>query len=195
MNKIFSNGIPTSAQWTDIAKMSAVLEIVGSQPNSNHMYFPRSGGLDLAGSAPYKEEPGCLELKVGDHASEVVKPSALLFESFGTDLQWAYFRLECEPLQDSGAYTAPQGGSEEVVLLAPGKAYAPRSAWDNGEYEGKSLPISAHLITRSTGGGPLVIFSKGSSYNFSESDTYDGRHANLNAAEFRDYIQRSATSS
>lgn len=195
LNKVFPKGVPSSAKWTDIAEMSAVLAIVGSQPNSNHMFFPTGGGMDLEGATPYKEEPGCLALKLGERVLEVVKPSALLFESFGPDLQWAYFRLECHPLPDSGVYDTPQGDSEEVVLVAPGEKYAPRSAWDNDEHEGKRLTRAARLIVRSTGGGPLVVFSKGSTYNFGNSDTYDARHAKMDAAKFQEYIRRSAKAS
>ncbi len=195
LNDIFPNKVPASAKWTEIAEMSAVLAVVGSQPNSNHIFFPTGGGMDLDGAAPYNEEPGCLALKVGDRVLEVVKPSALLFESFGDDLQWAYFRLECEPLPDSGAHVTPQGDSEEVVLLGPGEKYVPRSAWDDDEHEGKHLTKAARLVVRSTGGGPLVIFSKGSTYNFGNSDTYDARHAEVDAARFHDYIRRSAEAS
>lgn len=192
LNEVFPKGVPPSAKWTDLVEMSKVLAIVGSLPNCNHVFFPAGGGMDLEGAAPYKEEPGCLALKVGSRVREIVKPSALLFESFGNDLQWAYFRLECQPLPDSGAHDTPQGDSEEVVLVAPGEKYAPRSAWDNDEHEGKRLTKEALLIVRSTGGGPLVVFAKGSTYNFSSSDTYDARHAKVDADAFRSYIEKQA---
>ena len=189
--EIFSSGIPASAQWTDIQEMGKVLATVGSRQNSNHVFFPTGGGRDLDGAEIYSEEPGCLALKFGERAREVVKPTVLLFESFGDDLQWAYFRLECEPLPQSGAHDTHQGDSEEVVLVSPGEQYAPRSAWDEDEHEGKRLPPTALLIVRSTGGGPLVIFSKGSTYNFTRSaNTYDARHAKVDAATFRSYISK-----
>ena len=58
LNEILSGGVPASAKWTDIGRMSAVLAVVGSQQNSNHMFFPTGGGFDLGGAAFYKEEPG-----------------------------------------------------------------------------------------------------------------------------------------
>jgi hypothetical protein len=195
LNSIFPKGIPATSKWTDISRMSAVLTVLGSLANSNHMFYPTGGGMDLEGAAPYEEESGCLALKVGDRVLEVVKPTALLFESFGDDLNWAYFRLECEPLLDSGAYDTPQGESEEVVLVAPGEKYAPRSTWDNDEHAGKRLTKAARLVVRSTGGGPFVIFSKGSTYNFGNSDTYDARHAKVDAAKFAAYIRRAADAS
>lgn len=156
--------------------------------------------MDLEGAFSFDEEPGCLALKIGGPVADVVKPSALLFESCGTEAEWAYFRLECQPLPPSGVYEDLEGSgmtSEEVVLVAPGK-YAARAVWDAGEYQGKRLPSTAQLIIRSVGGGPLVIFAKGSIYNLASgrgTDAYDARHAKMNAADFRDYIERSAKSS
>lgn len=192
---LFPAGIPESAKWEDVGAMSHVLNLVGSKAQSNHMFYPSGGGMDLLGAFPFNEEPGCLALKVTDRSVEVVKPTALLFESFGPDLEWAYFRLECEPLSPTGVYKGPQvRGSEELVLVSSG-VYAPRSAWDNDDYEGKPLPSTAQLVTRSVGGGPFVVFAKGSSYNLSHgrgSDTYDARHAKMSAAAFRQYIEKSA---
>jgi hypothetical protein len=190
---VFPTGIPSSTKWTNLASMSSVLNRIGSQPNSNHMFFPTGGGMDLEGSSLYEEEDECLALKTGNRVAEVVKPSALLFESFGQDLEWAYFRIECQSLQPSGVYEDVQKGeraSEEVVLVEPG-TYAPRSAWDDASYEGKDLPETARLIIRSLGGGALVIFAKGSAYNLASGrgfDAYDGRHAKMSPAQFRDYI-------
>jgi hypothetical protein len=172
---LFPTGIPESAKWTDVATMSSILDDVGSQSNSNHMFYPTGGGNDLRGAFPFDEESGCLALKTGERSAQVVKPSALLFESFGAELEWAYFRLECQPLSYSGVYEGEQkGANEEVVLVYPG-IYAPRSAWDEDEYQGEPLPRTAELIDRSVGGGPFVIFAKGSAYNLSSgrgSDTY-----------------------
>lgn len=192
---LFPKGVPASHTWADVASMSSVLSRVSSQPNSNHMFYPTGGGMDLEKVSPYLEEPGCLALQTGMRVAEVVKPSVLLFESCGADPEWSYFRLECQPLPTSGVYEASQeSSSEEVVLISPGK-YVPRSAWDEGEYGGERLPDTAQLIVRSIGGGPLVIFAKGSLYNLASGrgfDAYDAQHAKMNAAEFRDYIEKFA---
>lgn len=159
------------------------------------MFYPTSGGMDLKGAFPFDEEPGCLALKTGKRVVEVVKPSALLFESCGAEVEWAYFRLECQSLPPSGVYEDLQEGArEEVVLIAPG-IYAARATWDDDQYQGKPLPSTAQLIVRSVGGGPFVIFAKGSLYNLASGrgfDTYDARHAKMNAVEFREYIEKSA---
>jgi hypothetical protein len=84
---IFPTEIPASARWTDLKSMSTVLDLIGKQQNSNHMFYPTGGGMDLEGAFPFEEEPDCLALKTGDRVVEVVKPSALLFESFGSELE------------------------------------------------------------------------------------------------------------
>jgi hypothetical protein len=192
---LFPTGIPASAKWEDVASISSVLDDIGSQSNSNHMFYPTGGGNDLRGAFAFDEESGCVALKKGERSARVVKPSALLFESFGTALEWAYFRVECQSMTYTGVYEDPQeGDDEEVVLVSPG-IYAPRSAWDENEYLGEPLPSTAQLVIRSVGGGPYVIFAKGSVYNLSSgrgSDTYDARHAQMNATKFRNYIEKSA---
>jgi hypothetical protein len=186
MDDLFPAGIPTSVQWTDLHSISHILNKLGSRPNSNHMFYPSSGGMDLEGAKPFSEEAGCLALETGKNLFDVAKPSALFFESVGPNVEWTYFRLECEPLEPCGVYEAEEGSedgeeegngdgeevhssiqSEEVVLIAP-RTYAPRSAWDADEFEGKPLPDTAQLIVRHLGGGPFVIFSKGSLYNLGQ---------------------------
>ena len=162
------------------------------------MFYPTGGGNDLRGAFPFDEESGCLALKTGERVAEVVKPSALLFESFGAKPEWAYFRLECQSLSYSGVYEGEQEGANEEVVLVSAGIYAPRSAWDEDDYQGERLPRTAQLIVRSVGGGPFVIFAKGSVYNLASgrgSDTYDARHVQMNAAEFREYIDKSAKAS
>lgn len=199
LEAVFPTGIPSSAQWPDLTSISSVLNKVGAQQNSNHMFYPTGGGMDLEGSSVYEEEDGCLALKTGDRVAEVIKPSALLFESFGPEIEWAYFRLECQPLPLSGVYEDAEEGEntrEEVVLVAPG-TYAPRSAWDDDFFEGEALPKTARLIVRSLR-GPFVIFAKGSAYNLASGrsfDAYDGRHAKMSAAQFRAFIGRLAEAS
>ena len=201
IRNLFPKGMPTAAVWTDLDSMGLVLNHIGSRRNASHMFYPTGGGMDLQGAIPFDEEPGCLALSTGRRVAEVVKPTALLFDSFGTELEWAYFRLECEPLAPCGVYKTegkddktPPPKSEEVVLVEPG-TYAERSAWDAVEFRGQRLPESAQLITRSLGGGPFVIFAKGSLYSAVHArgfDAYDGRHAKMDAAEFRKFIAKLA---
>jgi len=85
------------------------------------VFYPPTGSNDLRGSSVYLEEDGCLTLRTSALSAEVAKPSALLFESFGPELQWAYFRLECQPLKLSGVYDNIEEGqidTEELVLVS-----------------------------------------------------------------------------
>jgi serine/threonine-protein kinase len=197
MKEIFPYGIPASATWTDLDSMGSVLTKIGSRPNSNHMFYPTGGGMDLSGASPFNEEPGCLALRTGgERVVEVVKPSALLFESFGSELEWAYFRIECEPMPLSGIYRKDELGNlgrEELVLVSPG-TYADRNAWDENEYDGEPLPESARLVIRFFGGKPFVIFAKGSIYNMANGqfDAYDARHAKVSAPKFKARIKEAA---
>jgi serine/threonine-protein kinase len=193
LESIFPLGIPSSAAWTDLRSMSSVLNKIASHPNSNHMFYPTHGGMDLLEAFPFDEEPGCLALRTGESMVEVVRPAALLFESFGPKLEWAYFRIECQPMSPSGAYeNLGSLGSEEVVLDAPG-IYANRAAWDENEYEGEHLPESARLVERFFVGKPFVIFAKESIYNqASEPDAYDAQHAEISATQFKEYIKKRA---
>ena len=197
LQEVFPSGIPVSNEWNDVDSMASVLDKIGVRAQSNHMFFPMGGGHDLLGASPYREEAGCLALKVSDHLYEVVKPSMLLFEAFGSDLEWSYFRIECDKMPWTGVADEQEGATEEVVLISPGE-YAPRAAWDENSYEGEGLPEDAKLIVRFVGSGSLVIFSKGSQYNLGQDagrDAYDGRHNKRTSEQFRSYIERSAKAS
>ena len=124
---------------------------------------------------------------------EVVKPAALLFESFGPKLEWAYFRIECQAMSPSGVYeNLGNLESEEVVLVAPG-IYANRAAWDENEYDSERLPESARLVDRFFVGKPFVIFAKESTYNQADApDAYDAQHAEISATQFKEYIKKRA---
>ena len=160
LDAIFPNGIPSSARWTDHHDIAKVLNIIGAKPNSNHAFFPTGGGLDLEGAAVLEQEPDYVSLKTGNRGYEVVIPAALLFESFGPELEWAYFRLECDTFPQTDVYDEPQGETEEVGCLGEGK-YVSRSDWDAGEHRGRRLPDSTLLLVRRIGGGPIVVVCKG----------------------------------
>jgi hypothetical protein len=221
LKDLFPSGAPTSAQWKgDLSSMSAILNQIASPPRTNHLFFPSGGGMDLLEAMPFDEEAGCLALRTGDNSFEVLKPSVLLFEAVGSEPDWAYFRLESEPLKPCGVYDDEEEAdneegnendgdqtessrkrrkikelvrkSEEVVLVAPG-IYAPRSAWDANEYEAEPLPETAQLVSRFLSGDPFVIFAKGSLYNmgrYRNFDAYDPEYANQPAADFRKFIEK-----
>ena len=181
LQEIFPNIIPQTCLWKNINDMVSILNIVGRYPDSNHTFMPDGGGLDLR-SAQEALEPGCIEL-VYDHSWDIVKPKGLYFESFGTDKQWAYFRLETgglRPIESEGNEICG-----EVTDLGGGN-YVDASVWDLNEYEGKSLPQGSRRIARYFEGA-FVIFGKGSVYNRLNT-TYDARHNQMTREEFRTYI-------
>ena len=113
-----------------------------------------------------------------------------MFESFGNDEEWNYFRLETGDLKEAGVYDAlylnGERSYEPLTELTPGK-YVDYGAWDNREYRGEPLPETARGLTRYLK-GDFVIFRKTSLYNKNRS-TYDGRHNKMSSSEFRVHIR------
>ena len=193
LQKIFPTGIPSSAKWTVVSEIVEVLNRIAREAPHNHMFFPNGGGMDLTGAAAY-HEPGIIEIRAGFPA--IVKPESLTFEYFGPEsIGWSYFRLETGGLKPTGVYENIQGIYEEVTELEPGH-YVERSVWDAGYYghdeDGfeHALPQAAKCVSRYFGGA-FVFVTKGSVYN-GMSDTYDGRHNKMSAAEFHQYMKAGA---
>jgi hypothetical protein len=182
--KLFPSGLPEKCEWTDKNEIVNVLRTIGSIKNSNHMFYPRGGGLDVEG-AGLSSEKDCIEIDTGG-LIDILKPSRLIFHSFkNEEPQWNYFRLETLELKPSGIYDN-EDYDEELCELTSGE-YISRAYWDEGKYNGKKLPSEARVITRHFGGS-FVIFQKTSIYN-RNSRTYDGRHNKMTDEEFRNYIQ------
>jgi len=182
--KIFPTGLPERCEWTDRNEIVNVLKAIGSVRNSNHMFYPRGGGLDVEG-ANISVEENCIEIDTGG-LIDILKPARLIFHSFKAEHQWNYFRLETVELKPSGVYEAKDYSDEELCELSP-ENYVSRVYWDEGEYRGEKLPTSARVVTRHFKGS-FVIFQKTSIYN-KNSRTYDGRHNKMTDDEFRNYIQ------
>jgi serine/threonine-protein kinase len=183
-DKIFPKGLPERCEWTDRNEIVNVLKIIGSIRNSNHMFFPRGGGLDVEG-ANISSEENCIEIDTGG-LYDILKPSRLIFHSFKAEHQWNYFRLETLELKPFSIYEEKDYSDEELCELSPGN-YISRTYWDAGEYQGQELPSTARVVTRHFRGS-FVIFQKTSIYNHN-SRTYDGRHNKMTDEEFRKYIQ------
>lgn len=182
-NKIFPTGIPKNCEWTNLDDIVNVLNIIGSVDNSNHMFYPTGGGLDVE-SSKKSSESNCIEIFTG--LTDILKPKRLLFESFDDPI-WNYFRIETSELEPTGIYKEKDYPSEELTEIETGK-YVNRSYWDEGEYQGQKLPKSARVLTRHLKGS-FVIFAKSSHYN-RNSSTYDARHNKMTAEEFRTYIEK-----
>lgn len=188
-NRLFPNGAPISATWTDINSICSVLRQAGQTQSLNHMFFPDGGGMSLTGVAR-SHNPELIELRTG--FLTIVKPAKLTFESFAAGTQWNYFRLEAatlEPTGVEGAYLHQDGYAEEVWELSPGR-FAGIKPWEDGEFTNDPDADNARRLHRVLK-GCFVIFSTASPYNRTP-ETYDARHEKMNEEQFRAYMQRSA---
>lgn len=192
--KLFPTSIPKRVIWENINDIVKVLKILSSYSNLNHLFFPTGGGLDLE-DVRLSYEKDCIELDF--QLIDIVKPKRLLFESFGYNHEWNYFRLEADTLERYTPTDSDTGNdfygkelySEQVTQVCPGH-YEDYNYFDNSYYieeEGYERPKDMKIITRWLK-GCFVIFNKRSIYNLT-SATYDGRHNNMTTDEFRDYIQ------
>lgn len=180
LKTVFSGAVPTDAQWTDPAEIQGVLETVIGR--DMHIFLPGGGGEELVSSRVTSD--GLIEWS-GDNDSLdryafVVKPSKLVFWNPGDQTHEANFVLEVGALRPEcpNKYVTEEG-VEEIVELKKG-VYAPRSAWDAGEYKGQELPDSARLLSRATKPARFAIFSKGSLYNSHRDRQFDAYSAHHN---------------
>jgi len=192
--KLFPTSIPKRVIWDDINDIVKVLKIVSSFKDLNHVFFPTSGGLDLE-DVRLSYEEGCIELDF--QLIDIVKPKRLVFESFGDEHQWNYFRLELDNLEptifneeeneiQTTVYKTPE--YEDLSELSPGEYY-PYHVLEN-RYDNKDeyyITEFSRQITRWYKGS-FVIFCKRSNYNLDIS-TYDGQHNKMTTDGFREYIQ------
>ncbi|WP_156290796.1 serine/threonine protein kinase [Oceanobacillus salinisoli] len=190
ISELFPKGIPDKADWGKKEDIISVLDFIGKNDAYNHIFLPGSGGLDLEGAREAYEE-GLIDLQL-DNTAYLLKPSQLHFRKT-PNLNWSYFYLETKEISYTGVYGDRELSvpGEELVEFSPGN-YIDRGYWDEGEYNGETLPGEARLISRYTKGN-FVIFSKSSIYNRT-SGTYDGRHDKLGFSEFEKYINQAVNS-
>lgn len=190
-NRIFPAGSPDSVTWSRPSDIITILEEIANVNSLNHMFLPGGGGNTFIG-ASHANEQGFIALKISNKLYDILKPRKLTYESFGVDPQWNYFRLEAEPIEQTGVYGDydPIFPYEELVEIEPAH-YIERHHWDYNEYNGEDLSEEAQLVCRYLEGA-FVIFSTRSIYNLVPG-TYDGRHNKMTESEFRNYIQRSAS--
>ncbi|MFZ1787787.1 MAG: protein kinase [Saprospiraceae bacterium] len=191
--KLFPTSFPTTVKWSKCTEIIKVLNTICLYENLNHMFLPQGGGMDLC-SAKLSLEPDCIELNFS--FKEIVKPKELVFESFGKEHYWNYFRLELQELKDSGVYSASENDQpyntfmnfEKVSELLPGKYFHSDILEKPSKFSNKYyISDKARLIVRRFR-GVFVIFNKASIYN-RISSTYDARHNNMSSSEFRKYIE------
>ena len=187
--RLFPITLPTRVIWEDLDEIVVVLNLLGETSNLNHLLFPDSGGLDLERATRSTREPGCIELTTNNIAT-IIRPARLLFEAFGYDPEWNYFRLEAADLEPSGVYQLEADTLYEELTDIGGESYVDRSYWDQNEYDEHPLPEESRAVMRFFRGA-FVIFQKTSLYN-QLSETYDARHNKMSADEFREYIRKGA---
>ncbi|MGB3312312.1 MAG: protein kinase [Nodosilinea sp.] len=183
---LFPTSIPQRAVWVDINEIVKILNYLGGINSLNHMFFPDGGGQDLQGSS-LGLEPETLELVtcVSGVGVEVVKPKRLIFESFGHDSGWNYFRLETGGLEPTGVVDLRKG-KEHVIEVSP-LEYISETDWYIDMEKQERKYTNVRDVKRYVEGDFLIV-QKRSIYNLSRS-TYDGRHNKMNSEEFRLYIQ------
>lgn len=182
-----------SAEWTQPSEIVEVLRAIAKGAPDNHMFFPETGGLDLAGACASHED-GCVELLCGSRP-RIVRPARLRLERFPEDRtgDWTYFRLDLAPLSPVCRTQDKPALREELAEVAPAQYD------DCSVLERDDCPSAARAVFRLFSGS-LVIFAKGSRYN-QATGTYLGLHsvgpwgasqAGVSADEFRQLIRRAA---
>lgn len=185
---LFPFSTPERVTWSNIKDIIDVLNLLAKSRSLNHMFLPNGGGLDLQ-KACFSPEESCIELNA-DGLIYILKPKRLLFESFQSDTQWNYFRLETSELTPLSDKKYADYGEEPLTEITPGR-YTNYECFEYDDFNGKPLPDSARQVVRILR-GDFVLFAKTSIYN-KVSATYDGRHNKCNSDEFREYINRSAS--
>lgn len=181
--KLFPTSIPEHVVWTKITDIISVLNVLSGISGLTHMFMPDHGGMDIKGAKMARED-GLMELDLNG-LTYYLKPKSLTFESFEGDLEWNYFRLECEEIP------ALKGGSRESSQQVTEKdtgEYSPFGEKEKYYDEHGHYPDGWRNVTRYFKGS-FVIFQKTSTYNYTNR-TYDGRHNTVSAIAFREYIQR-----
>lgn len=187
-NILFPTAIPSRSEWVNLRDIIHVLNVLSKSTNLNHMFLPYGGGLDFH-KAEYSAEEGCIEINCGG-LIYILKPNKLMFESFNTDPQWNYFRIETINLDPIKKHeNATKFNEEAPTEIYTGK-YTDYECYEYNEFQGKTLPNSARQVFRILNGS-FVFFSKTSHYN-KDTSTYDGRHNRYDSESFRSYIERSA---
>lgn len=183
--ELFGLYSPESTCWGDINDIINILNVIGKTPAYNHMFFSGGGGLDFS-YAELAYEENCIKLYDTTGFCHIVKPKRLYYEGFERNFKWNYFLLELNELKSvMGSHTLDE---EYLVEDSPGHYVSARySQYGVYDYEtGIPLPAGYKIVYRYTKGKILIVMKSGP-YN-EISATYDGRHGDCKASEFRIYI-------
>ena len=187
--RVFPTAIPTSASWTDMDAIVAVLNQFCAE-SVNHTHLPDGGGMDILKVARARED-NCLELHDAPSCAFICRPSILALEHFPESPWNSFFLLETAPLKPSGVYERHPRPYEELLEL-PGGEYVERSCLDAGyighDESGDEIPIpDPHRLVTRFFSGKFLMVAKASLWN-QDSATYDGRHSQMTPAAIRGVI-------
>lgn len=180
--KVFPSIVPTRVIWEDINDIVQVLKLISPFDGLNHMLYPDGGGLNLIG-CQLGQEPHTIELLTGG-PTDLVKPKRLVFENFGSEPDWNYFRLETDKLESIDSHGV-YNDTEELLEITP-LNYISAYYWYEGEYNEEKLPPTARLVRRFLKGS-FVIVQQTSPYN--GFDMYSGLHNRMTTDNFRKHIK------
>lgn len=184
--RLFPTIVPTHAEWYDINDIVNILRLLGQYNSQNHTFFPDAGGLDLT-DADLSHEKGCIELHCNGLVY-VVKPKRLSFEFINSEIEWNYFSLETELLENITPDYPKDYYSEEFCEMTA-LDYRPLELLNNMSKEEYDRIHPRHIIRYFR--GSFVMFHKDSIYNHLISQ-YKGDHEKLGLQEFRTQISKLA---
>jgi histidine kinase len=188
LNKqLFGFNPPESSSWRNINKIVEVLNIIGKTPAYNHMLFHDKGGLDFS-FAEIADEENCIKLYDTLGFCYIVRPKILYFEGFNENYRWNYFLLEFDKL--SPILSAEDDCDNEYLVEDYPAHYVSAQYAQYGVYDYETeipLPKGFQTVYRYIRGKFLIVMKNGP-YN-GINGTYDGRHGDCSASEFRNYIE------
>ncbi|MDB0075720.1 protein kinase domain-containing protein [Streptococcus gwangjuense] len=188
LNKqLFGLNPPESSSWRNINKIVKILNIIGKTPAYNHMLFHDKGGLDFS-FAEIADEENCIKLYDTSGFCYIVRPKILYFEGFNENYRWNYFLLEFDKL--SPILSAEDDCDNEHLVEDYPAHYVSAQYAQYGVYDYETaipLPKGFQTVYRYIRGKFLIVLKNGP-YN-GINGTYDGRHGDCSASEFRNYIE------
>jgi len=187
---LFAGKQASSAIWTDVNAIIAVLREISWLPAYNHIFLPDMGGLDLIGVEPAHEE-GCIYLMFESAGLAVVKPKSLVFEGFADANDWNCFLLELENMKPIFKSPDVEYSSEVLVEDTPGH-YISADTFVYGVYDydtGEKLPSEAIRVSRFFRGSFLITLKQGP-YNQCVDYAYRAVHDKVGIGNIRIFMSR-----
>ncbi|MEI7594134.1 MAG: hypothetical protein WCK02_00180 [Bacteroidota bacterium] len=197
-NKIFPAGIPEKHEWTDISEIVKTLNIIGTYPNSNFLFYPTGGESNIKGAMVSAEE-GCIEIDTSLNAKnksvDLLKPVRLIFHSFENNDTLSYFRIETDEIQPTDLYEKDDDNGDENDDIPYYEEVCELSACNyihidylkENWYRGEKLPKTARTVARHFKGS-FVIFCEASKFA-KLKQTFDITFSILSDEEFYEFIK------